>query len=128
MTKQGREEVQPVQPVAGPRRRWRGLAVAGVIATAGTLALVALNRPASPGSRYAVVEQPAASTAAAPDPLMAELIRCRALPPQVDDPACRAAWDENRRRFFGERRATRVPGDPIPGYAPIPVPPAPMER
>ena len=111
-----------MQPVAGLRRRWRGLAVAGVIAIAGTLALAALHRPAGPGSRYAVVEQPAASAAAAPDTLMAELIRCRALPPQVDEPACRAAWDENRRRFFGERRAARVPGDPLPGYAVIPAP------
>lgn len=131
MTEQGREEARPVQPVAGLRRRWRGLAVAGVIAIAGTLALAALHRPAGPASRYAVVEQPAASTAAAPDPLMAELIRCRALPPQVDDPACRAAWDENRRRFFGERRATRVPGEPLPGYAVIPAPgtvPAVTER
>lgn len=122
MTEQGREEVQPVQPVAGLRRRWRGLAVAGAIAIAGTLALAALHRPAGQESRFAVVEQPAASVESVADPLMAELIRCRALPPQVDDPACRAAWDENRRRFFGERRATRVPGEPLPGYAVIPAP------
>lgn len=122
MTEQLREEARPVQPATGVRRSWRGLAIAGVIAIAGTLALAALNRPAGPESQYAVVEQPQATAAAAPDPLMTELIRCRALPPQVDDPACRAAWETNRRRFFGERRATRVPGDPLPTSAPIPMP------
>ena len=62
------------------------------------------------------------SPASAPDPLLAELTRCRALPPQVDDPACRVAWEENRRRFFGETRAMGVPGDPMPMSAPIPSP------
>ena len=120
MTEQVHEEVRAAQPLAGRLRRWRGLAVAGVIAVVGTLALAALHRPAGPESRFAVVEKAPASAAAPADPLIAELIRCRALPPQVDDPACRAAWDENRRRFFGERRATRVPGDPLPASAPIP--------
>ena len=131
MTEQVPEEVRPVQPATGVRRSWRGLAVAGVIAIAGTLALAALNRPADPESRYAVVEQPDASAATASDPLMTELIRCRALPPQVDDPGCRAAWEKNRRRFFGETRATRVPSEPLPGYAVIPAPgsaPAGTER
>ncbi len=131
MTEQGREEARPVQPVTGLRRRWRGVAVAGVIGIAGTLSLVALNRPAGQESRYAVVEQAAEPAAAVADPLMTELIRCRALPPQVDDPACRAAWETNRRRFFGDSRATRVPGEPLPGYAVIPAPgsaPAAMER
>ena len=120
MTEWVRDEGQLAKPVVGRGRRWRGLAVAGVIGAAGTLALAALHRPAGPESRFAVVEQTAASAAAPADPLMAELIRCRALPPQADDPACRAAWDENRRHFFGERRATRVPGDPLPASAPIP--------
>jgi len=37
------------------------------------------------------------------DPLRAELARCRALTPEnlATDTACRAAWAENRRRFFG---------------------------
>ena len=120
MTEQVRETGQPARPVTWRSRRWRGLAVAGLIAVAGTLALSALHRPAAQESRFAVVEQTEPSPAAPADPLMAELIRCRALPPQVDDPACREAWDENRRRFFGERRATRVSGDPLPAAAPIP--------
>lgn len=100
--------------------RWRGVAVAGLVAVTGTLAVVALHQPASPESRFAVVEPATAPAATRTDPLMAELIRCRALPPQADDPACRVAWDENRRRFFGEPRVTRAPGDPMPTSAPIP--------
>ena len=122
MTEQGREEGRVAKPVAGQWRRWRGVAVAGVIATAGTLALVALRQPAGESGRFAVVEQQAGRAAVAPDPLMVELIRCRGLPPQADDPACRAAWAENQRRFFGETGATRVPGEPLPASAPIPTP------
>ena len=128
MTERVREEVRPAAVL---RRRWRSLAIGGAIAIVGALALVALQRPAATESRFAVVEQVAEPAAAAPDPLMTELIRCRALPTQVDDPACRAAWEENLRRFFGERRAMRVPGEPLPGYAVIPAPgsaPAVTER
>jgi conjugative transfer region protein TrbK len=42
------------------------------------------------------------------DPLRAELLRCNGLgQAALDDPACRFAWAENRRRFFspGERRS-----------------------
>lgn len=128
MTEQSRKETRPVTVL---RRRWRELAIGGVIAIAGALALAALSRSAGQDSRFAVVEQAAEPATAVADPLMTELIRCRALPPQVDDPGCRAAWEENRRRFFGERRATRVPGEPLPAYTPIPAPgsaPAAMER
>lgn len=36
------------------------------------------------------------------DPLRVELARCRTIPPEdfATDAACRAAWAENRRRFF----------------------------
>ena len=128
MTERVRKEVRAARPIA---RRWRSLAVACVIAIVGALALAALHRPDETESRYTVVEQVTEPATAAADPLMTELIRCRALPPQVDDPACRAAWEDNRRRFFGERRATRVPGEPLPTYAPIPAPgsaPAATER
>jgi conjugative transfer region protein TrbK len=39
---------------------------------------------------------------AADDPLRAELARCRSLTPEelATETACRAAWAENRRRFF----------------------------
>lgn len=41
---------------------------------------------------------------AAPDRLSGELKRCRVLAAQAkDDPACEAAWAENRRRFFTYR-------------------------
>lgn len=108
---QRREEGGPLvfAPLAPRWRRWRGVAAAGVVAVAGALAVVALHRPADDDSRYAVTEQEAAFPARAPDPIRAELIRCGALPPQSSDPACSAAWNESRRRFFGESRATRVP-------------------
>ena len=126
MTEPGRDEGSAASsPPALPSRafrRWRGIVAAGSVAVAGMLAIAAMQSPVRDESRYAVVEQDAPPTAAAPDPLMAELIRCRTLPPQVDDAACRAAWEENRRRFFGETRAMRVPGDPLPTYAAIPAP------
>ncbi|MFG1374277.1 putative entry exclusion protein TrbK-alt [Xanthobacter oligotrophicus] len=37
------------------------------------------------------------------DELSAELQRCKALAPEDgEDPHCRAAWEANRRRFFGK--------------------------
>ena len=134
MTEQVQDEARTARserPIAALRRRGHALAVAGAIVIVGALAVVALQRPGGQDSRFAIVEQAAEPATAAADPLMTELIRCRALPPQVDDPDCRAVWEENRRRFFGERRATRVPGDPLPRYAPIPMPgsvPAATER
>ncbi len=42
-----------------------------------------------------------ADLSAAPDPLAVELKRCQLIADQAkDDPACEAAWAENRRRFF----------------------------
>ncbi len=43
------------------------------------------------------------------DPHAAELARCNAIgSAALDDAACRAAWSENRRRFFGgDSSATR---------------------
>ena len=96
---------------ASRRARWRGVAAAVVIAVSGGLALAALHQPAAEHSRYAVVEQEAAPLVPPPDPLTAELLRCRTLPPQTDDPACRAAWEESRRRFFGESRRGIAPSD-----------------
>ncbi len=43
----------------------------------------------------------AADAPAAPDALAEELRRCQLIADQAkDDPACEAAWAENRRRFF----------------------------
>ncbi|VVT24796.1 putative entry exclusion protein TrbK-alt [Rhizobium sp. EC-SD404] len=53
--------------------------------------------------RDAVKEERAAPVSVTPDdPLRTELARCRALAPEAleTDTACRAAWAENRRRFF----------------------------
>lgn len=47
-----------------------------------------------------------ASQARSPD-LSAELQRCKALAPEDgEDPRCRSAWEQNRRRFFGGRPAS----------------------
>lgn len=127
---QRREEGGPVvsAPLALPSRRWRKIAAAGVAAVAGTFAVTALHRPSAESSRYAVEEQEASFPERAPDPLRAELIRCGALPPQSNDPACRAAWDESRRRFFGESRATPVPSRPIEPQSPVAPPTQATER
>ncbi|QBE94050.1 hypothetical protein DRN02_010820 [Sphingomonas paucimobilis] len=77
-------------------------------------------------SRFAVTESGDPVAASADDPLVPELIRCRALPANAVDPGCTAAWEANRRRFFGETRAMRVPGEPTPRYVPIPVVPVPQ--
>ena len=103
-------------------RHWRGIAAAASVAVFGIVLTTALHPPSYERSRYVAVERDATPVPPQPDPLMAALIRCRALPTQADDPACSAAWEENRRRFFGERRAMRVPGDPLPDYAAIPAP------
>jgi len=94
-----------------PRRRfvvpgWRTLAIGTAIGGTGVVALVALHDPAPPAPGFAIVtgeEDTPPSTAT--DPLMAELLRCRSLPPGTDDAACREAWEVNRRRFIGESRA-----------------------
>ena len=44
------------------------------------------------------------ATAPVMDPLAAEFVRCNRLgTAAADDPACRAAWAKNRRRFFKGR-------------------------
>lgn len=44
---------------------------------------------------------PRTKAATAADPLASELKRCQLIAEQAkDDPACEAAWAENRRRFF----------------------------
>ena len=105
MTELGREEKVQAVPSRARRRRWSLLAGAGVVAVTGTLALVALGRPASEASGLVATEVHDTAAVATPDPLRAELLRCRTLPPGADDSACRAAWDESRRQFFGEPRS-----------------------
>lgn len=48
---------------------------------------------------------PVVRTVGAPDPLQAELTRCKGMGEAATrDPACLSAWAENRRRFLGEGR------------------------
>lgn len=93
-------------------RRWHGMAAAGMVAVAGTLAIAALHRPAADRGRYTVVEVVPVAAVTPADPLRAELLRCRTLAPGVDDLACRAAWDESRRRFFDERASAAPTSTP----------------
>jgi conjugative transfer region protein TrbK len=46
--------------------------------------------------------QPAIATPVRTNPLSVELHRCRTL--TMPDPGCEAAWEEKRRRFFGQER------------------------
>ncbi|WP_010161929.1 putative entry exclusion protein TrbK-alt [Sphingomonas sp. PAMC 26617] len=131
MTERSEEETAAADVGADSRRPasfWAGsgprsLALATAMLIGGTAAIVALHGNASEAPRYRAVDVTGSEQQASADPLMAELIRCRALPPQASDPSCQRAWDENRQRFFGEARATPFPGNPLPGFAPIPAPP-----
>lgn len=94
----------------------RTIRVLGVFAFALFLCLVAawliqddapVGRSAAPPTRVT-------------DPHHAELVRCGAIgSPALDDPACRHAWAENRRRFFGSPAAQPPTengrrGEPLP--------------
>ena len=47
------------------------------------------------------IEPRSADAPTSPDPLAEELKRCQLIADQAkDDPACKAAWAESRRRFF----------------------------
>ncbi|WP_091738414.1 putative entry exclusion protein TrbK-alt [Phenylobacterium immobile] len=59
------------------------------------------------------------ATTIARDPLEAELARCNDLgSPAIDDPGCKRAWSENRRRFLGGANAQAPAVNEHPG-API---------
>ena len=60
------------------------------------------------------IEPRPAEISAASDPLVEELKRCQLIADQAkDDPACEAAWAENRRRFFTYAPASaRTPAAP----------------
>lgn len=92
---------------------WRSAAIAAAAGAAGTLALVALSDPA-PVARYTVGDSAVEPATAKPDPLRAQLARCRSLPANADDPNCNAAWEVNRRRFMGESRSYVAPVEPAP--------------
>lgn len=96
---------------------WRAMAIGGIVAGFGLVALVALHDPAPP-ARFVVTDRQDTSVPVSADPLMAELLRCRSLPAGSDDAGCRAAWEVNRRRFVGESRSLIV--SPSPASAGIP--------
>jgi len=49
------------------------------------------------------------------DPLTRELARCQVIGMAAkDDAACEAAWAENRRRFFNDRKPTEISQAPAP--------------
>jgi conjugative transfer region protein TrbK len=76
------------------------------IAVALVLAAVRVHR----GESFTPSAPPAPSLSS--DPLARELTRCRAIGlVAADDVVCKAAWAENRRRFFGS---------PAPDTAPTP--------
>ena len=89
------------------------------VAVALTMTAIELTRTPAANSdeaRKATVEP------AAVDPLRAELSRCQRLGQAgASDPACLAAWDENRRRFLGQPVTAR-------GGTPTPTPAIPSDQ
>jgi conjugative transfer region protein TrbK len=78
------------------------------------VSLVAIHQRPAPS----VIETPSTNPSPASDDLSAELRRCGALGPQdAEDARCVAAWEENRRRFFG-RPARPLPPTPPGAVAP----------
>ncbi len=63
-------------------------------------------------------DRPSADSIVAADPLQAEFARCQGLGEAgAHDPACLAAWAENRRRFLAPDRR---PSAPNPSVVPMP--------
>ena len=123
----GVEPIRSDEPASQTSQRsfWAGrsprsLAYAAGALLAGGVAMITLHGGKTDTPRYTAVVDDAPQPSATIDPLMTELVRCRSLPPQSSDAACERAWDENRRRFFGETGPMRVSSDPLPTYAQIP--------
>ena len=78
----------------------------GLVAIVGALALAAIR--VHRGESFSPSAPPAPSLSA--DPLVRELARCRAIGlAAADDLGCKAAWAENRRRFFGSSAPDAAP-------------------
>lgn len=92
-------------------RKLLALILIGVI-LAGAAAWMAISdRPTS-------ADRPVTDSIAASDPLQAEFARCQGLGEAgAHDPACLAAWAENRRRFLAPDRR---PAAPSPSVVPMP--------
>ncbi|MDF0544913.1 putative entry exclusion protein TrbK-alt [Sphingobium sp. H39-3-25] len=75
----------------------RNLKIAGGAALAGMMMAVAI---VSASHRPAPAAPPPAVRESAPDPIIADMRRCRTL--TMPDSGCEAAWEAKRRRFFGK--------------------------
>lgn len=89
---------------AGRKIPFRTLAIALAVPAIGIVALVALRDPEPSASRYSVTETVPIEADRHRDPLAAELARCRTIAADSVDDRCHAAWEDHRRRFYGERR------------------------
>lgn len=80
-----------------------------IVVVLGAGALIALAAAWAAGLDADERRRPTVAPAQRPaDRLRTELLRCNELgQPALEDYACRAAWAENRRRFFGNREEPR---------------------
>ena len=87
------------------------LIVIGVILAGAAAWMATTDQPTPP-------DRPSAESTGAADPLQTEFARCQALGEAgAHDPACLAAWAENRRRFLAPDRR---PAAPNPSLVPMP--------
>jgi conjugative transfer region protein TrbK len=116
MTETPPESLEDAAPVTGARRPWsrRALAIALGVPALGIAALLALREPAPSDPRYSVTDSRETESKRARDPLAAELARCRTLAADQVDERCQAAWETNRRRFYGESRSLVIPKADVP--------------
>lgn len=82
----------------GRTARLAAVALLAGVLSAAAIMLAQGDRPPPPVRRV-VEAEPAPA-----DPLRAELARCRGMAAEEEDPACEAAWEEHRRRFFARSR------------------------
>ena len=84
----------------------RGLSFPTLARVGGYVAVAAAIVAAAQQFREVPMGGSAISRESSTDPLAAELQRCREISMAAkDDPACEAAWAENRRRFFASPAA-----------------------
>lgn len=116
MTEAPPESQDAAAPSKRTERRWspRALAIALGMPALGVAALFTLREPAPSDPRYSVTEGREAASERPRDPLAAELARCRTLAADQVDERCHAAWEVNRRRFFGESRSLVTPAPEAP--------------
>ena len=88
----------------------------GLVAIVAALVLAAIR--VHRGESFIPSAPPAPSLSS--DPLARELTRCRAIGlAAADDLGCKAAWAENRRRFFGSSALDAAPAPQMSETTPI---------